>query len=130
MIASIPFDFTDDTVPSSVEQNNEFQWYVADDENSFAKDGKLHIRPTLTATKFGYAAIEGNHVRLDDCTDADTANCERKAGGNVIINPVRSARLTTAKSFSFKYGHVEVIARIPQGDWLWPGKKNKIAAKD
>lgn len=84
----------------------------------------MYIRPTLTATKFGYAAIEKNHVRLDDCTDSNTENCERKAGGNAIINPVRSARLTTAKSFSFKYGHVEVIAKIPQGDWLWPGEKN------
>lgn len=85
----------------------------------------MHIKPTLTANKFGYEAIEKNHVRLDDCTDSNPANCERQAGGNVIINPVRSARLTTQKSFSFKYGRAEIIARIPQGDWLWPGIKNK-----
>lgn len=85
----------------------------------------MHIRPTLTANKFGFEAIEKNRVRLDDCTDLNTANCERKAGGNIIINPVRSARLTTKKSFSFKYGRVEVIAKIPLGDWLWPGMKNK-----
>lgn len=95
---------------------------MADDENSFAKDGKLHIKPTLTASKIGYSAVENSHVRIDDCTDQNKENCECKAGGNVIINPVRSARLITKDSFSFKYGRAEVIAKIPQGDWLWPGK--------
>lgn len=99
---------------------------MADDENSFAKDGKLHIKPTLTANKIGYDAIGKSHVRLDDCTDSNKANCDRQAGGNIIINPVRSARLVTENSFSFKYGHVEVIAKIPQGDWLWPGKKESF----
>lgn len=112
------------------QQNNEFQWYVADDDNSFAKDGKLHIKPTLTANKIGYDTINKGHVRLDDCTDENKANCERQASGNVIVNPVRSARLTTEKSFSFKYGRVEVIAKIPQGDWLWPGKNRLLKKLD
>lgn len=94
---------------------------MADDENSFAKDGKLHIKPSLSADKIGYDTVESGYVHLDDCTDSNQANCERQAGGNIVINPVRSARLTTGSSFSFKYGHVEVIAKIPQGDWLWPG---------
>lgn len=100
--------------------NNEFQWYVADDENSFAKDGKLHVKPTLTADKIGYDQVEHGHVHVDGCTDQDKQHCDRQAGGDVIINPVRSARLRTHNSFSFKYGRVEVIAKIPQGDWLWP----------
>lgn len=95
---------------------------MSDDENSFAKDGHLHIKPTLTANKIGYDTVEKGHVALDDCTDINRANCERQAGGNKIINPVRSARLATEQSFSFRYGHVEVIAKLPQGDWLWPGK--------
>ena len=31
-----------------------------------------------------------------------------------------SARLRTVNSFSFRYGRVEVRAKIPSGDWLWP----------
>ena len=31
-----------------------------------------------------------------------------------------SARISTQKSYSIKYGRVEVVAKIPQGDWLWP----------
>ena len=39
--------------------------------------------------------------------------------GNVI-NPIQSAKLTTVESFSFKYGRVEIVAKLPKGDWLWP----------
>jgi len=28
--------------------------------------------------------------------------------------------LRTAESFAFKYGRVEVKAKTPVGDWLWP----------
>lgn len=80
----------------------------------------MHIKPTLTADKIGEDAIEHGHVRLDDCTDRNRDNCERRARGDVIINPVRSARLITRESFSFKFGRVEVVAKTPQGDWLWP----------
>lgn len=37
-----------------------------------------------------------------------------------ILNPVRSARLNTKGKKSIRYGRVEVTARMPQGDWLWP----------
>lgn len=33
---------------------------------------------------------------------------------------MRSARLRTVESFAFKYGKVEVSAKMPSGDWLWP----------
>ncbi|KAG6840780.1 hypothetical protein C0991_004385 [Blastosporella zonata] len=37
-----------------------------------------------------------------------------------IINPVQSARISTRRSASIKFGKVEVRAKIPRGDWLWP----------
>lgn len=36
------------------------------------------------------------------------------------MNPIQSARLRTANTFSFKYGRLEVEAKLPKGDWLWP----------
>jgi len=33
---------------------------------------------------------------------------------------VMSARLNTKGSHSIRYGKVEVIAKLPRGDWLWP----------
>lgn len=37
-----------------------------------------------------------------------------------IVPPVRSARINTKKKASIKYGRVEVTAKMPEGDWLWP----------
>lgn len=38
-------------------QNWEFQWYTNNRSNSFAKEGKLHIRPTLTSDTIGEEAL-------------------------------------------------------------------------
>jgi beta-glucanase (GH16 family) len=37
-----------------------------------------------------------------------------------VINPVRSARINTKGKKSIRYGKVEVKAKMPKGDWLWP----------
>lgn len=36
----------------------------------------------------------------------------------MIINPIRSARVRTIDSFAFKYGKVEISAKLSAGDWL------------
>lgn len=38
----------------------------------------------------------------------------------MIINPIRSAKIRTQDAFSFKYGKVEISAKMPTGDWLLP----------
>jgi beta-glucanase (GH16 family) len=37
-----------------------------------------------------------------------------------IVNPVKSGRINTKKGAFIKYGRVEVTAKLPAGDWLWP----------
>ncbi|KAI9312954.1 concanavalin A-like lectin/glucanase domain-containing protein [Dichotomocladium elegans] len=57
------------------------------------------------------------------CTDNSNYGCERTSGaaaGGNYINPIQSARLRTIDSVSIRYGKVEVRARLPVGDWLWP----------
>ena len=44
-----------------------------------------------------------------------------RVAGNEIINPAQSARMVTSDSFSFTYGTIEVRAKMPKGDWIWPG---------
>lgn len=31
-----------------------------------------------------------------------------------------SSRISTQGHYAIQYGKVEVVAKIPQGDWLWP----------
>ncbi|XP_001845811.2 beta-1,3-glucan-binding protein [Culex quinquefasciatus] len=111
--------------------NWEFQWYSGSDRNSYAKDGKLFIRPTLTADEFGEDFLTSGSINLNQgspserCTDdpgfAQTFyGCERSGSYDRILNPIRSARLRTKDTFAFKYGKLEIRAKLPAGDWLWP----------
>ena len=43
----------------------------------------------------------------------------RNAGAD-IVRPIQSARLNS--NFAFKYGKAEIRAKLPRGDWIWPGK--------
>ena len=107
--------------------NWEFQWYVNNRSNSYVKDGVLYIRPTLTEDLIGHEGLISQRIDIwgegpaDICTSNAFYGCERNAAasGN-YNNPIRSARLRTVRSFSFKYGRVEVKAKLPKGDWLWP----------
>lgn len=54
------------------------------------------------------------------CTNAEFYGCIRSGSPEGYLNPIRSARLHTKSTFAFKYGKVEVRAKIPRGDWLWP----------
>ena len=57
----------------------------------------------------------------DVCTGNAFFGCKRQGTATNIINPVQSARLRSSRGFSFKYGKVELEAKMPTGDWLWPG---------
>ena len=57
------------------------------------------------------------------CTGNAFYGCFRQGTGTNYINPIQSARLRTAETFSFKYGRIEVRAQMPKGDWIWPGKE-------
>lgn len=48
--------------------------------------------------------------------------CKREPEGLVhnILPPIKTARINTKDSFNFKYGRVEIRAKLPRGDWLFP----------
>ncbi|XP_046645457.1 beta-1,3-glucan-binding protein-like [Daphnia pulicaria] len=104
--------------------NWEFQVYDNSRSNSFTKDSILHIKPTLTEDRYGAGFVNTGTLDLnggapaDECTNPSFYGCSR--GGGNTINPAMAARIRTVNSFSFKYGRVEVNAKMPTGDWLWP----------
>ncbi|KAG5674655.1 hypothetical protein PVAND_004609 [Polypedilum vanderplanki] len=113
--------FTGDTL-------HEFQWYTNNRSNSFVEDGNLNLRPTLTADDFGeyflYSGTLDLHGAPNEwCTNAANSGCIRSGSHENILNPIKSARLRTLNSFAFKYGKVEIQAKLPSGDWLLPSIK-------
>lgn len=104
--------------------NHEFEMTTPGDENVYVDSGRLVIKPTLQDA----ALIEKDTVidlmKDGTCTSTIPKDCiamtNTTAGNSSIVPPTKSGRIHTKKGATIKYGRVEVTARLPQGDWLWP----------
>ena len=82
----------------------------------------------------GYCVSLNNSLRYDadfsfssflsamyeQCTQQDNYGC-KKEGKYGFIQPIMSGRIRTKKRFSFRFGRLEVFAKMAAGDWMWPG---------
>lgn len=106
--------------------NNEFEWTTDSTNNTYIKDGMLHIVPTLTSDALGVAAVDNgytlNLTTTGVCTSTDYLQCgvSSNSSTGTILPPIQSARLTTRGTKSIRYGRIEVRAKMPTGDWIWP----------
>ncbi|KAJ3664408.1 hypothetical protein Zmor_008582 [Zophobas morio] len=106
--------------------NWEFEWYTNSRYNSYVDGGSLFLKPTLVADENGEDFLWSGHLDInggspaDECTNPAWYGCIRDGTQASYLNPVKSARVRTVYSFNFKYGKVEVRAKLPAGDWLWP----------
>lgn len=108
-----------------------FDWTTTDEKNTYVDSSGLHIVPTLTTDSFpitrdqifdGYTLNLTREGGDGSCTGSTVTECSIHSNGTLgrIIPPVRSARLSTKGKKSIKYGRIEVTAKFPKGDWLWP----------
>ncbi|KHN95758.1 Concanavalin A-like lectin/glucanase [Metarhizium album ARSEF 1941] len=106
-----------------------FDWTTTDPKNSYVDSDGLHIVPTLTneTTPITNADLFANYT-LDLTKDGSCTSNNANASciitsdpqKGTMIPPIRSARLSTKGKKSIRYGRVEVVARLPKGDWIWP----------
>lgn len=105
-----------------------FDWTTTDERNSYVDAAGLHIVPTLTneTTSITNDQLYSNYT-LDlfkdhSCTGDKNSSCRITSDPEEgdMIPPVRSARLSTKGKKSIRYGKVEVVAKLPKGDWIWP----------
>lgn len=107
--------------------NWEFQAYVNNRSISYTRDSTLYIKPQLTSDWAGEPFLTsgvwnvwGSNGRGDVCTSNHNYGCERGGNPSNLLNPIMSARLRTLNDFAFRYGRIEVVAKMPRGNWLWP----------
>ncbi|XP_050408378.1 beta-1,3-glucan-binding protein [Patella vulgata] len=107
--------------------NWEFEYYTNNRSNSYVRNGILYLKPTLTADAHDEAFLQHGTLDLwgagpyDTCTGNAFYGCSRTGGGDGhILNPIQSAKLRSSRGFNVKYGKVEVEAKLPTGDWIWP----------
>ena len=104
--------------------NNEFSLTSKSIKNTFVDNGVLYIVPTLTSDLIGEDNVTGNYtLSLNDTCTAEPMiqpACESIANATTgqMIRPAMTGRVRTRASI--QYGRVEVRARLPTGDWLWP----------
>lgn len=85
--------------------NNELQCYTDRAENANVSDGKLHIIARKETFK--------GQSKGDDEAGYD-------ANDTSVQRDYTSARLRTKNKGDFKYGRIEVKAKLPQGQGIWP----------
>jgi len=102
--------------------NGEFEETTIDDTNVYIEDGKLIIRPSLQDATLIDANSVINLTADGTCTSDVLSNCVSITNltTNEIVQPVKSGRINTKAGGTIKYGRVQVTARMPVGDWLWP----------
>ncbi|KAJ7740917.1 glycoside hydrolase family 16 protein [Mycena maculata] len=101
--------------------NAEFQIASGFDNVSFVKNNELYIFPQLTSDFIGEDTVTSGSYTVPDCSTTNLTACTASGNGvNSVVNPVMSARLNTLGHYSIQYGRVEVVAKMPLGDWLWP----------
>jgi len=107
--------------------NGQFEQTTLTDENVYVSGGKLIIKPTLQDASLIESYNVINLTSDGTCTytgEFPEQNCvsvtNLTANPPTIIQPVKSGRINTKKGATIKYGRVEVTAKLPSGDWLWP----------
>jgi beta-glucanase (GH16 family) len=108
--------------------NRAFDWTTSDPSNVYTDGKGLHIVPTLTNESTSITTDQmWNDFTLNltadgTCTENRAAACVAHSNSTKgeMIPPVRSARINTKGKMGIKYGRVEVVAKLPKGDWLWP----------
>ncbi|PVD21155.1 hypothetical protein C0Q70_19322 [Pomacea canaliculata] len=103
--------------------NWEFQVYTPEHANVFLQGGHLFLKPTLTINdpRFNENFLTTGTMDMTAlwgvCTNSGNYGCTRE-GRNGMLPPIMSGKVTTIPTIRF--GQVEVRARIPVGDWIWP----------
>ncbi|KAL1296819.1 hypothetical protein AAFC00_004445 [Neodothiora populina] len=105
-----------------------FEWTTNDRSNVFVDKHGLHIVPTLTTETTSITERQLNDgytlnlTATGECTSRKAEDCAvvSNSSAGYLINPVRSGRINTKGHKAIKYGRVEVVAKMPKGDWIWP----------
>ncbi|KAL2269306.1 hypothetical protein VTJ83DRAFT_1490 [Remersonia thermophila] len=104
--------------------NGEFDRSTGGDENIFIEDGRLIIRATLEDDERLRKDYKIDLLKDGTCTNTSPDHCiaytNTTTGNSSIVPPVKSGRINTRRGAKIKYGKVEVEAKLPAGDWLWP----------
>ncbi|XP_065361463.1 gram-negative bacteria-binding protein 2 [Calliphora vicina] len=100
-------------------ESEEFVLFDNYRENIFIHDGYLNIRPTLTQEPMKQAKLDFG----SRCTPVFNRKkeCELMPQSPFLfVPPFNSSQIYTSNTFQFKYGRIEIRAKLPKGEWILP----------
>ncbi|XP_055912087.1 gram-negative bacteria-binding protein 3 [Eupeodes corollae] len=99
----------------------EFVIYLLNNEVLKVRDSKAIIKPIATTSVYGDKFLRKEFNLGTNCTGIlDTEDCMRAARTFDILPPFISSQFSTKNSFTFKYGRVEIRAKMPNAPWVFP----------
>ncbi|KAF2893396.1 hypothetical protein ILUMI_12790 [Ignelater luminosus] len=102
-------------IPTYSPPNFEFNSYLNQDDTRFFKDGVLYLKPIPFTDD---REVRGVLNLTDKCTSSNPKECLYIHKSSFLLPPVKSAKITS--KLSFKYGKIEIKAKLPSGDWIVP----------
>lgn len=102
---------------------NSLEWNTDNDNNTFVLNNQLWIKPTLTDSSLNVEGVSVNLTASGQCTVPYVKQdcfAQRNSTSGAFINAVQSGRLVTKGKHTMRYGRLEVNAKTPLGDWMWP----------
>lgn len=101
--------------------NGQFEETTVTEENVFVQDGVLVIKPTLQDEDLITKDSVIDLTKQGICSSTEWYNCitSTNTTNGTIVQPVKSGRVNLKKA-AIRYGRIEVEAKLPSGDWLWP----------
>lgn len=103
----------------AMEPDHEFVVYL---NHSLSTGSGLRLEPKLLTDVFGANALLSDLIVADCTAPKDPMACafSRRKFRRYLPPPVVSSQVTTSGHFSFMYGRIEIVARLPRGDWIFP----------
>ncbi|KAL5611382.1 hypothetical protein BROUX41_001004 [Berkeleyomyces rouxiae] len=104
--------------------NGEFGMTTTSTDNLYVENGHLFLKATAQDAKLMETNNVINLTAQGICTTNTTKDCvaatNTTVGNSSTVPPAITARINTKGHAQIKYGRVEVMAKLPKGDWLWP----------
>lgn len=99
----------------------DFEFVLYSTRSLSLSNGTFRITPVLLSDAYR-DPIRTKEFHVDDCTGTlGTPECEYDRNRITdIVAPIVSARISTVNSFSFQYGRIEIRAKLPRADWVFP----------
>ncbi|XP_022910153.2 beta-1,3-glucan-binding protein 1-like [Onthophagus taurus] len=101
-------------IPQYTEDNYEFVSYQDSNDCKFISNSRLFIKPTVRAPE----EMDNILDLRQGCTKSLPESCYHQPIGPYINPPIKSTKIFS--KFAFKYGRIEIGAKLPVGDWIYP----------